>query len=955
MEILYLIFLLLGVGYLIAPIVGVVMAISTRDRLRRLELRVAELQRAAASGAGGAAGAGAQPRTEPYEPLPERPGPTQASPYEPTWPAAGEPIPKTAPPPQVEPLWVPGRAVPIVPPRAPEATVDAATEPEPQTEAAEPPPPPTEPPPPPPPGPAPQEHIAGLEERFGTRWVVWVGGVALALGGIFLVKYTIEAGLIGPRLRIFLGALLAAALVAAGEWTRRKEQLSGFAGLPTAHIPSILTAAGTTVAYATAYAAYALYEFLGPGSAFLLLGIVALATLAAALLHGPMLAGLGLVGAYVTPILIATPTPNYWALTIYLAVVSAAAFGLARMRMWRWLALTAIIFSVLWMLPGLNDARVEWITPHAFHAVVGFALVAALIVSGFLFGPDTEPGRIDGVSSFALAAYLFAAGVLVLASRHDGAALIAFAVLTAATVAIAWRTETATAAVPIAALFAAFIIGQWALDIRYEQLIAPGGPPGVARAPWSVDVTPHLVLGALFAALFGVAGFFAQGRSNNATISILWSASAVLAPIIILIALYYRITNFERSIPFAGLALLLAALFGIATEVLAKRDPRPGLAAAGALFATGTIAALALALTFALEKGWLTVALALMVPGVVWVSEQRPFPLLRPIAAALTALVVLRIGWEPRIVGKDIGTTPILNWLLYGYGVPAAAFWFAGHRLRARADDAPTRIVEAAAILFTVLLVFVQIRHLVNGGDIYRSSAPLAELALQVCSGLAMTIGLEWVRGRTHSIIHNVGALVIAGLTLMGIVLGLGINRNPMVTGEPVGRPFFNLILLGYGLPAVLAIALALYARGVRPMGYRVIAAATSVGLALAYLSLEVRRFFHGPVLTVGPFTDAEGYTYSAVWLAFGVVLLIAGIFLRSQPARIASALVTTLTILKVFLVDMHGLTGIYRALSFIGLGLVLMGIGWLYQRLLFPRRPPAATPPPAAEPAPAG
>jgi uncharacterized membrane protein len=249
----------------------------------------------------------------------------------------------------------------------------------------------------------------------------------------------------------------------------------------------------------------------------------------------------------------------------------------------------------------------------------------------------------------------------------------------------------------------------------------------------------------------------------------------------------------------------------------------------------------------------------------------------------------------------------------------------------------------------------VQIRHLVNGGDIYRSSAPLAELALQVCSGLAMTIGLEWVRGRTHSIIHNVGALVIAGLTLMGIVLGLGINRNPMVTGEPVGRPFFNLILLGYGLPAVLAIALALYARGVRPMGYRVIAAATSVGLALAYLSLEVRRFFHGPVLTVGPFTDAEGYTYSAVWLAFGVVLLIAGIFLRSQPARIASALVTTLTILKVFLVDMHGLTGIYRALSFIGLGLVLMGIGWLYQRLLFPRRPPAATPPPAAEPAPAG
>ena len=922
MELLYVLLFLLGVGYLIAPIVGVVMAIATRDRLRRLEFRVAELQRGVASGTAG----------------------TPASPP----PPADEPIPTSGPHPFPLPQAGEGGEGKLP---EPEPAFAAAPEPEPQS--AEPPPPPPPPPPQPPRGATPQEHVAGLEERFGTRWVVWVGGVALALGGIFLVKYTIEAGLIGPRLRVFLGGLLAAALVTAGEWTRRKEQLSGLPGIPTAHIPSILTAAGTTVAFATIYAAYRLYEFLGPGSAFILLGIVALATLAAALMHGPMLAGLGLVGAYVTPILVAAPTPNYWALYIYLAVVSAAAFCLARMRLWRWLALTAIVFGTLWMLPGLNDARVDWITPHAFHAVVGFALVAALIVSGFLFGPDAARGRIDGVSSFALAAWLFAAGVLVLASRHDGAALITFAVLIVATVVIAWRTEAATAAVPIAALFAAFIIGQWALDIRYEQLIAPGGPPGVARQPWSVDVTPHLVLGAGFAALFGVAGFLAQGRSNTPTIPILWSAAAVLAPIIILIALYYRISNFERSIPFAGLALLLAALFGIATEILAKRDPRPGLATAGALFAAGTVAALALALTFSLEKGWLTVALALMVPGIVWISEQRPFPLLRPIAAALVVLVVVRVGWEPRIVGKEVGATPLFNWLLYGYGVPAAAFWFAGHRLRQRADDLPTRMVEAGAILFTVLLVFVEIRHFVNDGDVYRRGAPLAELALQVCSGLAMAIGLEWVRGRTHSIVHNVGALVIAGLTLVAIVFGLGLDQNPMFTGAPVGGPFFNLILLGYGMPAVLAIALALYARGVRPMAYRAVAAATSVGLALGYLSLQVRRLFHGPVLTAGPFTDAEGYTYSAVWLVFGVVLLIAGIFLRSQPARIASALVTTLTILKVFLFDMRDLTGIYRALSLIGLGLVLMGIGWLYQRLLFPRRPSAPAPPASAEAAP--
>jgi uncharacterized membrane protein len=32
----------------------------------------------------------------------------------------------------------------------------------------------------------------------------------------------------------------------------------------------------------------------------------------------------------------------------------------------------------------------------------------------------------------------------------------------------------------------------------------------------------------------------------------------------------------------------------------------------------------------------------------------------------------------------------------------------------------------------------------------------------------------------------------------------------------------------------------------------------------------------------------------------------------------------------------MSNLTGIYQALSFIGLGIVLLGIGWFYQRLLF-------------------
>ena len=121
-----------------------------------------------------------------------------------------------------------------------------------------------------------------------------------------------------------------------------------------------------------------------------------------------------------------------------------------------------------------------------------------------------------------------------------------------------------------------------------------------------------------------------------------------------------------------------------------------------------------------------------------------------------------------------------------------------------------------------------------------------------------------------------------------------------------------------------------------RPRGASAIAAITAVGLALAYLTLQVTRLYHGPILTAGETGDAEQYTYSAVWLAFGVALLAAGVWLRSRPLRFASAAVTILTVLKVFLIDMSDLTGIYQALSFIGLGIVLLGIGWFYQRLLF-------------------
>jgi uncharacterized membrane protein len=811
---------------------------------------------------------------------------------------------------------------------------------------------PSAPAPPSPPPPLPPDE-PGFEERIGTRWVVWIGGLALALGGFFLVRYSIEAGLIGPHVRVLLGGLFALALLGGGEWTRRQQSIADIEALPIANIPAILTAAGTAVAFATVYAAYALYDFLAPATAFILLGIVALGTLAAALLHGPALAGLGVVGAFVTPILVSSEKPDFWSLYIYLAIVTAASFGLARIRLWRWLIVTAIAFSLLWTFPCL-ECGPSMVAPHAFHVIAGFVLAAMLVVCGLLFGPAIEADEIEPISSASLAAYAFGAMLIVIASAHADTAMITFSILVAASLFLAWRAPAATGAVGAAALFVFVVFAEWAVRGNPDVLVTPGGPlPGMGGPPITdASITLHMITAAIFALGFGGAGFLAQGRSASAIIPVTWSAAATFTPLALLVALYARIAHLDRSIPFAILSILLAAAFAAATEFLTKREARPGLMVGAALFATASLAALALALTFALEKGWLTIAIALMSLGTAWISMQRPIPFLRWLAAILAAIVVLRIGYEPRIVGNEVGSTPIFNWLLWGYGIPAASFWLASLFLRRRADDPPLRIVEAAAILFTVLLAFMEIRHVINGGDVYRDTASLTEVALQVCVALAMAIGLERLRLRSHSVVHDIGAILLtafAGLASLFVLLFL---ENPMLFfwSRVPGGEFVNALLLGYALPAILMLLLSYAVASQRGRIYANTIAAGALIFALAYVTLEIRRLYQGPSMSSGMAGDAEQYTYSIAWLIFGVILLGIGILVNSARARLASGAVIALTILKAFFIDMSTLTGVYRALSFIGLGLVLVAIGYLYQRILFRRQaaPQPTAPPPS-------
>lgn len=76
-----------------------------------------------------------------------------------------------------------------------------------------------------------------------------------------------------------------------------------------------------------------------------------------------------------------------------------------------------------------------------------------------------------------------------------------------------------------------------------------------------------------------------------------------------------------------------------------------------------------------------------------------------------------------------------------------------------------------------------------------------------------------------------------------------------------------------------------------------------------------------------------EGFTYSALWMAYGAMLMIIGFWRRSSLVRWQALVLIAATIVKVFVYDVSQLDRGYRIVSFIVLGVLLLAISFVYQR----------------------
>jgi uncharacterized membrane protein len=349
-------------------------------------------------------------------------------------------------------------------------------------------------------------------------------------------------------------------------------------------------------------------------------------------------------------------------------------------------------------------------------------------------------------------------------------------------------------------------------------------------------------------------------------------------------------------------------------------------------YATGVLAALALAATFVLRDAWLTVALAALPLGMGWISRSVPVEGLRKVALLIVGIVLVRLILNPYALDYASGEVESLPWILYGYGLPALFFAIASVLFRRHRDDQLVAALEGSAVLFAVVMVMRWIHTWFYS---------LAEQSMQTDALLAGAGLMFLLYHRNQRAIPLYAGHIMAALGCLHLLLGQMLGSNPYLTGVPVGENLLvNDLALAYGLPALILAAVfrlapplpaLVKAPSLPGMAYGVLGLLS----AAVWATLEIRQAFSPNLLDFAPIGESELWAYSALYLLIGVGILLTGIRSGQSLLRKAGLVVVLGVVAKVFLVDLSQTEGLWRALSFLALGACLVGLGFAYRRIV--------------------
>ncbi len=807
----------------------------------------------------------------------------------------------------------------------------------------------------------------GLERQFGAVLPVWIGGIAIAFAGFFLVKYSIDNELIGPQLRVILGGALGFALLAGARWVSART-----AGPESHRIAQALAGAGIAVLYVSAYAATALYNLLPAFAGFLAMAATTALAVVLALRHGPPIALLGLVGGFLTPALMSSNEPSGFLFFAYLYFVFAALMIVIRRRGWWLLSFPALLFAFAWALAWIfsgSTADGESIWMGLFLVAVAGTMVAA--TRGRYREETATIGSWRDLLSWhnrALALNVISiAGAMGLMaalafnasfSFHDW---MLFAVLAVGAVALAFFDTRLYGFAPWAAM-------------AINAVMLVGWTPGSERE-LAVALTA-------FGALYVLSGFLLV---SSAAAPLLWAGLSASSALGYYLIAYFRLTPAPPSPPaplaidvppsrepveplveavretaaaiphlWGAIAMALALVFFGAAMMAARRFP-PSLAKERvlAIYALATTAFLTLTFFVELEREFLSVAVAAELLAVAWIASKTEIVSLRYIAGLLgltfaflllpqiillvqlSAYSVIGVEWYLQ------ESIPIVDFPTFQLALPAALFLLAGYTLRRAEDGVLVRALEFAAVALIALWGFYTTAKLFHPDEnvLFAKASFLERGAI---TNVLFAYGLACLaagRRFERSAFFQSGVLLV-GVSMFRLVYFDLIVKNPLwFGGEVAGVPPFDALTLTFAVPILwswLAAAEIGRAEGARLIHFAKFLRAMTLVLAFAWISLEIRKLYQGTALDGPVTTDAEFYSYSAAWLIFALALLFYGTLKGSQLLRYASLAIILVTVTKVFLLDAGSLTGLYRVFSFLGLGLSLLGISYFYGRFVF-------------------
>lgn len=241
----------------------------------------------------------------------------------------------------------------------------------------------------------------------------------------------------------------------------------------------------------------------------------------------------------------------------------------------------------------------------------------------------------------------------------------------------------------------------------------------------------------------------------------------------------------------------------------------------------------------------------------------------------------------------------------------------------AAADDSGSRVTR---LLFAGLaLTFVTVAILVRLEGKWITMALAIEAAVLMWSGF---------RARAWE-------LRAAGFVLFAIVL-LRLVIEPLAGGTLFLNERFATLAVTVG-----SLGLSLYFASRQPEAvlarerpwWGLLAVLINV-VAVWGLSVEAYEYFSARLYseTIADTADAllaRQLALSLVWTAYATALIVLGVRYNVAALRWQALALFGLTLGKVFLYDLSFLSGIYRVLSSIVLGLILVGVSFLYQRRL--------------------